>query len=157
MRGTLDVDAEVAALNDLSRDDLAHRWRKVYGYPPPKGMRRDFLLRAAAWHLQVKRVGGLSPGTRRLLRPAIINAKKQLVAAESGASAIEHEIDIEIAKPRKRLSPGMRLIREWNGRSHVVDVLEEGFAFEGRLHKSLTAIAQQITGTHWSGPRFFGL
>jgi hypothetical protein len=51
----------------------------------------------------------------------------------------------------------MRLVREWNGRSHVVDVLEEGFAFEGRLHKSLTAIALQITGTHWSGPRFFGL
>jgi hypothetical protein len=153
MRGALDVDAEVAALNDLSRDDLAERWRKAYGYPPPKGIRRDFLQRAAAWHIQAKRLGSLSPEARRLLRAAMINAKKQLLMAESGAAAVEPEI----AKPRKRLSPGMRLVREWNGRSHVVDVLEEGFAFEGRLHKSLTAIAQQITGTHWSGPRFFGL
>ena len=157
MRSTPDIDDDVAALNNLSRDDLAHRWRKVYGHPPPKGVRRDFLLRAAAWHLQVKRLGGLSPDTRRLLRAAMINAKKQLLVTESGTPAIEPEIDIEIAKPRKRLSPGMRLVREWNGRSHIVDVLEEGFAFEGRLHKSLTAIAQQITGTHWSGPRFFGL
>lgn len=157
MRSTPDIDAEVAALNDLSRDDLAHRWRKVYGYPPPKGVRRDFLLRAAAWRIQAKRLGGLSSDTRRLLRTAMIYAKKQLLVAESGAVIVEADIRVEEVKPRKRLSPGMRLVREWNGRSHVVDVLEEGFAFEGRLHKSLTAIAQQITGTHWSGPRFFGL
>jgi hypothetical protein len=157
MRGTPDIDAEVAALNDLSRDDLAHRWRKVYGYPPPKGVRRDFLLRAAAWHIQAKRLVGLSSDTRRLLRTAMVNAKKQLLVTESGAVIVEADIRVEEVKTRKRLSPGMRLVREWNGRSHVVDVLEEGFAFEGRLHQSLTAIAQQITGTHWSGPRFFGL
>jgi hypothetical protein len=157
MRSTPGIDAEVAALNDLSRDDLADRWRKFYGYPPPKGARRDFLLRAAAWHLQAKRLGGLSSDTRRLLRAAMINAKKQLGVAETGVVIGEADIRIGEVKPRQRLSPGMRLVREWNGRSHVVDVLEEGFAFEGRLHKSLTAIAQQITGTHWSGPRFFGL
>jgi hypothetical protein len=157
MRGTLDIDAEVAALNDLSRDDLAHRWRKIYGCLPPKGARRDFLLRATAWHLQVKRLGNLSPEARRLLRVAMVNAKKQLLVAESNAVIVEDDIRVGEVKPRKRLSPGMRLVREWNGRSHIVDVLEEGFAFEGRLHKSLTAIAQQITGTHWSGPRFFGL
>jgi hypothetical protein len=157
MRGTLDVNAEVAALNDLSRDNLADRWRKLYGYPPPKSIRRDFLLRAAVWHVQAKRLGGLSSDTRRLLRAAMINAKKQLVVAETGAVIVEADIPVGQVKSRKRLSPGMRLVREWNGRSHIIDVLEEGFAFEGRLHKSLTAIAQQITGTHWSGPRFFGL
>lgn len=157
MRGTLDIDAEVATLNDISRDDLAHRWRKIYGYSPPKGVRRDFLLRVTAWHLQAKRLGNLSPDARRLLRAAMINAKKQLLVTESSAVIVEADIRLGEVKPRKQLSPGMRLVREWNGRSHIVDVLEEGFAFEGRLHKSLTAIAQQITGTHWSGPRFFGL
>ncbi|KQZ96024.1 hypothetical protein ASD64_17815 [Mesorhizobium sp. Root157] len=157
MRSTPDIHAEVAALNDLSRDNLAERWRKVYGYPPPKGARRDFLLRTAAWHLQAKRLGGLPSDTRRLLRVAVTNVEKQLVFKESQTAVLEPKIAAQDAQPRKQLSPGMRLVREWNGRSHIVDVLEEGFAFEGRLHKSLTAIAQQITGTHWSGPRFFGL
>jgi hypothetical protein len=155
MRSTPDIRAKVAALNDLSRDRLIHRWRKIYGYPPPKGIRRDFLLRAAAWHLQAKRLGGLSSDTRRLLRAAMAKVEKQLILKKSQAATEEPEI--ATTKPRQHLSPGMRLVREWNGRSHVVDVLEEGFAFEGRLHKSLTAIALQITGTHWSGPRFFGL
>lgn len=48
-------------------------------------------------------------------------------------------------------------MREWNGMTYVVDVIEEGFVFQAKVHKSLTAIAHQITGTHWSGPRFFGL
>ncbi|MEW9834236.1 DUF2924 domain-containing protein [Mesorhizobium marinum] len=143
------IDKEVAALGDLSREELSERWTKTYGHPPPKGARRDFLLRAAAWHEQANRLGGLPTDTRPMLRAAIARMKKQFVA-ETGSSAAELDASAssEIAKPRKLLSPGARLVREWNGRSHVVDVLEEGFAFEGRLHKSLTAIARQITGAH---------
>ncbi|MEP9387720.1 DUF2924 domain-containing protein [Mesorhizobium sp. KR9-304] len=152
------VDQEVAALGDLSREELAERWTKAYGHPPPKGARRDFLLRAAAWYLQASRLGGLSPDTHRMLRAATAQVKKQFAATQSGPSIAKLDvISIPMATPRRQLSPGTRLVREWNGRSHVVDVLEEGFAFEGRLHKSLTAIARQITGAHWSGPRFFGL
>lgn len=154
----LRIDEEVAALGDLSREDLVERWTKVYGHPPPKGARRDFLLRAAAWHLQANRLGGLSPDTRRLLRAATAQAKAKLDLARSGLGGAEPDASVPaVANPRKQLSPGTRLVRDWNGRSHIVDVLEEGFAFEGRLHKSLTAIAHQITGAHWSGPRFFGL
>jgi hypothetical protein len=56
-----------------------------------------------------------------------------------------------------RLKPGARLVREWHGRTHTVVVVEDGFEFEGRLYRSLTSIAREITGAHWSGPRFFGL
>ncbi|MEP9387760.1 DUF2924 domain-containing protein [Mesorhizobium sp. KR9-304] len=144
-------------LGDLSREELAERWTKVYGHAPPKGARRDFLLRAAAWHIQAKRLGGLSPDARRLLRTAATQVKKRLGAQASGSISVPDESLSAGAAPRKQLPPGTRLVRDWNGRSHVVDVLEEGFAFEGRFHKSLTAIAHQITGAHWSGPRFFGL
>ena len=60
-------------------------------------------------------------------------------------------------KPRLALLPGTRLIREWQGRRHVVDIVPEGYVFDGKTHRSLSAVAKKITGTHWSGPRFFGL
>lgn len=152
------TEKEVAALGDLSREELAERWTKTYGHAPPKGVRRDFLLRAATWHLQANRLGGLSPDTRRMLRAATAQVTKRPAETRSGTNADEMDTSASlVAAPRKQLSPGTRLVRDWNGRPHVVDVLEEGFAFEGRLHKSLTAIARQITGAHWSGPRFFGL
>ncbi|CUH47594.1 hypothetical protein RUA4292_01765 [Ruegeria atlantica] len=63
-------------------------------------------------------------------------------------------------KPRPTcpaLKPGGRLLREWNGVTHVVDVTEDGFTWNSRSCRSLSAIAREITGAHWSGPRFFGL
>ncbi|PJK28001.1 DUF2924 domain-containing protein, partial [Minwuia thermotolerans] len=59
--------------------------------------------------------------------------------------------------PRRPLRPGSRLIRQWQGRTHVVDVVDDGFSYDGRTYSSLTAIAFEITGARWSGPRFFGL
>lgn len=58
---------------------------------------------------------------------------------------------------RRRLVPGSRLLRDWNGRTHAVDVTENGYLYEGTTYRSLSAIARRVTGAHWSGPRFFGL
>ena len=154
-----------ALFHEATSDNLAHAlgdYNAIVALTPDNAtayqLRGDFLLRAAAWHLQASRLGGLSPDTRRMLRAETAQVKKQFAATRPGTSAAEPDvITSPAAPPRKQLSPGTRLVRDWNGRSHVVDVLEEGFAFEGRLHKSLTAIARQITGAHWSGPRFFGL
>jgi hypothetical protein len=55
------------------------------------------------------------------------------------------------------MQPGVRLMRDWNGETHSVQVLEKGFAWRGKTYSSLSAIAQHITGARWSGPRFFGL
>ncbi|MDJ1009053.1 MAG: DUF2924 domain-containing protein, partial [Paracoccaceae bacterium] len=60
-------------------------------------------------------------------------------------------------KASDTLKPGALLIREWNGRSYQVEVTFEGFRFDGRDYRSLSAISRKITGTTWSGPRFFGL
>jgi hypothetical protein len=54
-------------------------------------------------------------------------------------------------------TPGTRLVREWNGQRHEVTAVEGGFEYNGRKHRSLSAIAKAITGAHWSGPQFFGL
>ncbi|MFD1987439.1 DUF2924 domain-containing protein [Mesorhizobium newzealandense] len=158
------LQQEVVALGDLSRDQLAARWTRIYGCPPPSGVRREVLVRAAAWHLQAKRLGGLSTETKKRLAEAVrrcgINGAGTVrnpaceVSNSLGGAA---ENARAVAKPRRPQSKGTRLLRDWNGKTHIVDVMAEGFLFDGKLYRSLTAIAQEITGAHWSGPRFFGL
>ena len=163
----IDVSQEVATLGDLSRVELATLWQRAFGCLPPSGVRRSLLLRAAAWHHQARRLGGLSPSTSKLLRQAVADAEEQLLRRSKLAAAndelVESKDEVDARRkdrPRERRvvpRPGARLIREWNGHTYVVDVLEEGFAFEGKVHRSLSVIARLITGTQWSGPRFFGL
>ena len=155
MRADRKLEDEVAAIGDLSREELAARWAKAYGCPPPKGIKRGLLERAAAWHLQAQRLGGLSPNVRK--RAAIRRAsvgRLPLELQRRGREAARLERD---TVPLTQLRPGTRLMREWNGRMHVVDVTEDGFVFDGKPYRSLSAIARRITGAHWSGPRFFGL
>lgn len=175
-RSNAHLNEEVAALGDLPREDLAALWEKAHGHPPPKGIRQELLLRSASWHLQAKRLGGLRPNTRRLLKIAMdaenslrarasvrpsshIDIARQAQSVEGVAQgASDESTALAMAKGRRgSVSPGARLVRDWNGKTYVVDVIEEGFVFQAKVHKSLTAIAHQITGAHWSGPRFFGL
>jgi len=134
----MDPEREIALLSDLSHPDLAARWQAVHGAPPPKGMSRRLLLLALAYQLQADAYGALDPKTCRYLR-----------AVAAGSS--------ETVRPLPALKPGMRFMREWNGRTHVVDVTEEGLLWSGKTYPSLSAIARAITGARWSGPRFFGL
>ncbi len=176
MRGSrTEPEREAAQLADLPREALSERWRKIYGVAPPRGIRNELMIRAVAWHLQAKRLGGLSAETRRLLRSAISKVEDEKVVrdmpkgtATNGQVNVrqgEDQISDETcsgsgARPRRerrRLIPGARLIREWGGRTHVVDVIEGGYVFEAKVYPSLTVIAGKITGAHWSGPRFFGL
>jgi len=129
------------ALPALSPAELRNEWRRLYRTQPPR-LSRDLLVRAIAYRIQELRYGGLGKATRRKLA-ALMNAPQP-----------EGEIAREIAQ---KIRAGARLVREWNGRTHTVTVQEEGFTYAGRSYRSLTAIAREITGAHWSGPRFFGL
>jgi hypothetical protein len=164
------IENEVAALGDLSRGELAARWIKAYGCPPPKGVKRGLLERAAAWHLQARYLGGLSPTVRRTIRDAVKlgsgagNAPGKLADMSNVGNTDAGVSTSNVARRGNKpliqvpaLRPGTRLVREWNGRTHVVDVSEDGFVFDGKTYRSLSAIAKRITGAHWSGPRFFGL
>lgn len=157
MRAKLNIETEVAALGDLSREELTARWEKIYRCAPPKGVRRELLIRAAAWHLQAKRLGGFSTETRRMLRSAIDRVEKEFCDRDKQPSVVADDIKVATASKRKQVSPGARLVRDWNGKTHIVDVVEAGFVFEAKVYPSLSSIARKITGAHWSGPRFFGL
>ena len=131
-----EVAHEIAGLADLDRPHLVARWQRFYGRPPPPKLSRAMLQKAIAYEIQCTAFGGLSTATKRALR-----------TAASGASST----------PTRHFAPGARLVREWNGTVHEVDVVEGGYLWKGETYRSLTAIARVITGTKWSGPRFFGL
>jgi hypothetical protein len=92
------MEQEVAALGDLSRENLAERWTKIYGCPPPKGARRDFLLRAVVWQLQASRLGTLSSDARRTLRTAMARTERQLAIKRSSSATVQHETVAPVAK-----------------------------------------------------------
>ncbi len=125
-------------LADLPRSALTARWLTIYCSEPPKGISRHLLIRAIAYEIQAKRYGGLKPATGRRLKGIVNGTNSE-------------------RKTPPRLQPGARLVREWHGVSHVVEVTTDGFIWNGDRHRSLSAIARAITGARWSGPRFFGL
>lgn len=139
---TDNLSASLAALSEMNASDLRVAWRRLYRSHPPKKLSRDLLELGVAWKLQECILGGLSATTKRQLTELA-----QTVATKS-----------DLAKARKvTLKPGARLVRAWGGETHEVLVTEDGFLWRGRTWRSLTAIAREMTGTHWSGPRFFGL
>ena len=130
-----DLTAKLEALVHTSVDDLRILWRNLYQAHPPPMIGRDLLILAVAWKLQANRLGGLSSMVQR-----------RIIAKG------------DVAKARMtKLKPGARLMRAWQGQTHTVLVLDDGFEWQGARHASLSAIARKITGTRWSGPRFFGL
>ena len=132
---------ELATLSSLPITTLRQRWTEGYGSTPPDRIGRLFLMRAIAHHLQEKALGGLKPSLLQVLTKL----------AEDAAAGKD------VAPPPVIAKPGTRLIRQWQGRTHEVTVAEDGVFYDGRLYRSLSAVASAITGAHWSGPRFFGL
>ena len=135
------LDADLEALRDLSREELKRRWQGLYGSPCPAHLSRLFLLRALAYRMQEQALGGLDPATRRHLARAAEDLAAGRAAAASGP----------------KIKPGTRLLREWHGVVHEVIVLEGGVQYRDETWPSLSAVAREITGARWSGPRFFGL
>lgn len=135
---------EIAGLETLDREGLLALWAEVVRTPVPKKLSQPFLRRILAFELQARRRGGLGAGFLKRLE----------AAAHEGANAGNRSG----ARPAaRRLAPGARLLRDWNGVTHVIEVTEAGFLWQGATWRSLSLIARTITGAHWSGPRFFGL
>jgi hypothetical protein len=130
----------LARLADLSGEEIKSEWARRYGAPAPN-LSPDLLRLGIGYRMQEQKLGGISRSTRSLLN--------QIAARTIGGEVLR-------PLPRK-LTPGTRLVRDWHGVGHTVVVLENGFEYDGKRWKSLTAIAKAITGGHWNGPRFFGL
>jgi hypothetical protein len=133
-RTTLTLDEVLV----MERAELLRLWRQVFGSDPPRNTGARFLARALGHALQVREQGDVPARVLRGLRTV---AEGKVPPAGSGAA----------------LRPGVCLMREWNGRTYRVEVVAEGFLMDGRHYRSLSAIARQITGARWSGPRFFGI
>jgi hypothetical protein len=129
------IEAEITRLRSLALDALRRRWQAVFGRMPPAGLSKDLLGRMIACHLQERAFGGLDRESLRFLD----------ALARYGGS------------PRRRLKAGTVLVRDYQGRRHTVTVAPNGFDWQGTTYPSLSAIARAITGTAWSGPRFFAL
>lgn len=132
---------DLTRLEGLYRSALAQEWQTLFGQPPPPKMSQLLLRRFLAHELQIRCKGGLPP--------ALSAELARLVAAVDQRG--------RVPPPARKPKAGARFLREWNGVTHVVDVTDEGFVWNGHPYRSLTAIARAITGAHWSGPRFFGL
>ena len=137
-----DVAAKLQELEQMDSAALRTEWRRLYRAHPPKCVRRDLLMLGVAWKIQEQAYGGLGAATRRQVAEL--------------AETLERDGDVTRSRVA-RLRPGVKLVREWRGETHTVIVCEEGFEWKGRHWRSLSVIACEITGGHWSGPRFFGL
>ena len=139
----LTVLSRLAALKAMSVKELKAEWEKLIGTSAPNNS-RAFLELRIAYRLQELTYGGPDRDTRRML---------DLLADEvEGHARRKHQI----ADPRNPVT-GTKLLREWDGVEHTVTVLRDGFDWQGRKFKSLSAVAREITGSRWNGYRFFGL
>jgi hypothetical protein len=136
-----DVEPEIARLAGQSKHDLWLAWRQLHRTGPPPGLSRDLLIRALVHQLQERTYGGVSRVQRRRLQTLSAEFEKGAACSDSGIM----------------LKTGTTLLRQWRGHTHTVLVRENGFEYDGQHYRSLTVIAEKITGAHWSGPRFFGL
>ena len=136
-----ELASEIATLDQLPRVKLVERWRALCRNEPPKGISTRLLVRTVAYQVQAKGYGGLRPRLRRQLRAIASQAPGALISRSKAVS----------------LGAGTRLVREWNGSTHVVDVTEDSYRWNEASYGSLSAVARAITGARWSGPRFFGL
>jgi Protein of unknown function (DUF2924) len=132
---------ELAALCGDTVKSLRVRWRALWNSEPPKRISRELLIRAIAYRLQERTFGGLKPSTLRLLE----RVGKDGSSNESSQTS------------RTRATPGTVLVREWQGTSYRVTVLDDGAVYRDRHYRSLSEVACAITGARWSGPLFFGL
>ena len=131
----------LARLPKLDIHELREEWRRLYKADVSPHLSRELVIRAVAYRMQEVALGGLRPEPQRQLRQIAIELK------QTG----------EAKRFRPQLKPGTRLMREWQGRTYEVVVLDDGFSWQGTRCNSLSAIARKITGTAWSGPLFFGL
>ena len=134
------LNSELTDLPALDRKALIEKWRTLYGTEPPSGLRNNFLMHAIAHRMQEKALGGLKPAIRRFLKKA---AKDNMSRPR--------------LSPFISVKPDTRLLREWHGVTYEVIIMEDCVYCNGKRYRSLTGVANAITGTQWSGPMFFGL
>jgi predicted component of type VI protein secretion system len=126
---------ELKDIEQLDREALAQLWSEMLSAPLPRQLSQTVMRRVLASEFQWRSSGQRRDAVIRRLRRVLATADRSMPTSQAG----------------------QRLVREWNGKRHIVDVTRDGFVWNGRTWRSLSAIAREITGARWSGPRFFGI
>lgn len=134
------LDDRLTALATFSPAQLRSEWRQLFKASPP-AVGRTLLALGIAYRLQEQVLGGLT------------NAQVR----ELGRLARQVDLGIMATDPGASLKVGTRLVRDWHGEPHQVLIRDDGYVYRDQLYSSLSPIARVITGSNWSGPRFFGL
>jgi Protein of unknown function (DUF2924) len=132
---------QIEELPRLDKSRLRELWQETFEKPPHPGLRRELMLPILAFHLQQRDNGGLAGEDQRRLENVMTSLKP---GQRSQGEA------------RERFKAGTRIVREWRGKTYEVEIIQTGYLYQGREYTSLSQIACEITGTHWSGPAFFG-
>lgn len=155
----LNVERERACLERMTVRELQRRFAEVFG-EQPRGRHKDWLVKKILWRLQAMAEGDLSERARRRAFELANDADLRVTAPRKATTAQDKTVvqrPVAFSTDRRLPMPSTRLTRQYKGRRIEVEVLEQGFAFEGEVFRSLSAIAKKITGTHWNGYHFFGL
>jgi Protein of unknown function (DUF2924) len=134
------VSLRLLALEQMDYATLRSEWRRLYRVHPPKRVARDLLMLGVGWKIQEQAYGDHGVATKRRLAEL--------------AKTLQRDGDVTRNRVA-HLKPGAKLVREWRSKTHTVIVLDDGFEWNGQRWQSLSAIAREITGARWSGPRFF--
>ncbi|VDA98995.1 Bacteriophage FIG01208078: hypothetical protein [Olavius algarvensis spirochete endosymbiont] len=137
---------QLATLQTLTLEQLREKWPDLYGSDPPR-YKKQFLIKRLAYRIQELFYGGLS-GTAK--------ARLRQIAQDDPVATVEGKVSEE-RKSNENILPGTRFVRVWNDRRYEVTAREKGFEYDGRIFRSLSAVAREITGTRWNGKVFFGL
>jgi hypothetical protein len=160
--GHQSLENEIAEIQRLSLDDLRTRWRNLTGRLAPKYLSRSLLMRILAYRLQSQSFGDLDRNTARALARWDEPSEGQRPIASPAPDEAGEPATVSVAPERRTSEPlilktGTLLTREWQGRMETVMVVADGFAWNGEIFASLSAVAQAMTGTKWNGHRFFGV
>lgn len=135
---------QLAALQSMTLPQLQDKWRDLYGTEPPQYKKR-FLIIKLAYRIQEILHGGLANSTKKYIKQTAMEDKEKVLGCTN------HQ------KGKEVILPGTRFIRYWQDQRYEVIAQEKGFEYNGKPFRSLTAVAKEITGTHWNGRVFFGL
>lgn len=138
-RGEASVLSQIAELQRMTNKQLHEKWKELLGSEAAH-LSRNYLIRRLAYRIQELAFGPVSKQARKRI-----------------ASSLEEEPRRNARSEKTNLAVGTRLVRQWHGERYEVIVQEDGFLFDGKTYRSLSAVARAITGRHCGGRRFFGL
>ena len=148
------IPARIARLQEMSVGELREEWRKLYG-EEPRSRHRVGLWKRLAWRIQELEFGGLSDRAKKRLEELMPTAELALRVPRDFMKGTE--LPPRAIHDKRIPPPGTVLLRVYKGQRIAVTVLEDGFEWEGKQLRSLSAVAKEVTGAHWNGPLFFGL